>query len=1261
MADREATPGGSQGRLGRRRKAAVGALRRLAPLPRRGATAPASAEPVPQPETLAVPAPAAEQSAEPVPHPEPSAVPTPAAERSAEPVPQPDPPTIPAPAAEQSVEPTPQPEPPAIPAPAAEQSAEPAPQPEPPAIPAPGPERSLAPAPQPRRRSLAATRFLAGRLSVWLFLTLPLIVMASILAGLILTGQPLIAPARLTAWAEARASIVAEGLFGAGARVRATGGADLVLDEGLVPQVRLRGLALDLPGAADVAAVDELRVALDPGALLSGHVAPRRISLGGLRADVTRTADGAVRLGAAALAGAPSWGGGPQGVSPAVAGLRALLAAPTLAALDEAQLSGLSLRLTDADSGRQWLARDGQASLSRAGGEARAEAQAALDMVQPGEPAVAAGKLSVTLRAAETGPAVLGWASLDAVPAAAVAAQHPALGWLTLLDAPVSGAVQGGIDPSGRVAPLELMLAVGEGAIRPGGAAPAVPLSGARARLTYDPVQARLHLRDLAIDSHALRLRGWGHADAVGSDPINPEALVGQLTLTDVAADPAGVFATPARFDRGTAELRLRLDPLRLDIGQVSLTAGDERLTARGQLRATQAGWAAALDFDAGQIALDRLLALWPVGLAAKTRDWIATHITTGRLQDARGALRLAPGADPVLSLSYAFSGTEVRVVPSLPPVQDGAGYATIDANAHVLVVDRGSIAAPGRPDESVDVARTVLSVPDIRARPARAEAVLHIAASIPAALSLLDQPPFEILRKAGRSPDLAQGQARIVAHLGLPLLAKLPKEQVDYRVDGVLRGVSSDVLVPGRTLRADRLTLAADRAAGLVIAGRGTLSGVAFDARWHMGLTKAAAGRSDLSGHIDITPAGLDAFGIVLPKGMVTGEGQGRLEMTFVRGKDGPFTFSTDTRGLTMAIPQIGWTKPAGTAGKLVVEGALRPRATGLPPRIDRLSLAAPGLSAEGSLILRRKDDGGGMERLTLPKVAVADWFIGSVRLEGRAKGQPPAVAITGGRADLTRMPPRRAAPAPGGGVMPVTLDRLQVSRAFHLTGVKADLAMAGGAQGPFSGRLNGKAAVSGTLAPGPGGRAELRLSAADAGATLAAAGLFDRARGGRLDMVLTPARGAAGHYDGRILMRGLHVAGGGMLGLALQKGRAEAADTGAGIPFDSIEATFRITPQAVEITQGAAVGPRLGLSAAGLYLPGDRSLHIKGVISPIFALNPGGAASGEALFGFTYSLGGTAKAPALEVNPASILAPGVLREVFRSPAPTLDNVRLR
>ncbi|MFB2595207.1 hypothetical protein ACEYYB_10190 [Paracoccus sp. p4-l81] len=1110
-----------------------------------------------------------------------------------------------------------------------------------------------------RRRGLV-NRWTAGRLVVFLFVTLPIIVLSAVIAGLILTGQPLNVPARLTALAEERATQVMRQTLGEGVSLRAHRGADLVLEAGMVPQLRLRDIDLMGPGQGRFLRIGDLRVSLDPGRLLVGQVAPRQVVLRDVTVDLLRDRDGAVVVaghdGVAALPGGMRFGGGPQGRSPGLSALRQVLAAPTLAALRDARVEGLDLRLIDQASGQQWQARDARLSMSRRAGTAEARAEADLwelgsDVARP------AGRLTVSLAASETGPAARLQASLQDVSAPALAAQNPALGWLALVDAPVSGVLTGGVDPLGQVAPMDLTLRLGAGTIRPGGGAAPITLNRAMARLYLDPARARLSLRDLELDSRALRLKGAGHADLTGPDPISPQALVGQIRLSDVAADPQGVFATPARFDYGLADWRLRLDPLRLDIGQIALGAGEERLTAAGQLRADDQGWSGALDFRAGQISLDRLLALWPVELAGNTRQWLAENVATGLLRDARGALRLASGSEPVLSLAYAFSGAEVRLVKTLPPVQGGAGYATIQDHAHVLVVDRGAIAAPGSGDP-IDVARTVLSVPDIRARPAQAEADLRLAASIPAALELLDQPPFEVLRKAGQSPRMAAGQARLRARVSLPLLAEVPRDRIDFRVDGTLSDVTSTVLVPGKTLTADSLDLRARRGDALRIKGRGRLQGVPFQAEWWHGFAAADRGRAHLKGTIDVTPAALSAFDIDLPKGMVTGKGSGRLTIDFIKDQPGPFRFATDTTGLRMAIPQIGWTKDAGQKAELVVEGAILPRRTGLPTRIDRLAIRAPGLRAEGPMVLRRKDQGGGLERADLGAVTVGDWFNGAVRLTGRGAGRPPAVAITGGRADLTRAPLTRMTPtAPGAPPMPVRLDRLQVTRGIFLTDVTADLtAGADGSRGPFRAALNGRAPVNGQITPGPDRRASVTLGSDDAGAVLAATGIFPRATGGRLALQLDPVAGGPGRYDGRAVITGLRVAGLGALATALPGG----TDPGqGGTAFDRATARFRITPNAIEITEAAAIGPTLGISAAGLFLTHDGALHIKGVISPLFGLNPGGAASGEALIGLTYKLRGTARAPKISINPASILAPGVLRDLFRRPAPTLQNLR--
>lgn len=1110
------------------------------------------------------------------------------------------------------------------------------------------PSEPAAPAPRLWRRwPLRLVRWLLRVVGM-----LAVVAILALIAALSLLREPLALPEAVQDMVQAR---LARDL-GPDLQVEVAGGYDLLIERGLVPRLRARGLSVSGVAAAPVLRAGELRVALDPAGLLRGQLRPQRLALSDLRITLDRAGVEA--------AGGPVWSAAPRSGSdlePALAGLRALLAEPELAALQQARITGLDLDLRDPARGRGAALHGADLELRRADGMITAEAQGLLSEYLPENAAgggAPGGRIGISARLHETAPSAALAVTVEGVPAGLVAVQSPALGWLAPLEAPVSGRVEAGVDPLGQLAPMSMALEIGAGQIHPGGGARPIAVQKGAARLRYDPAERRLVLEDLALDSPALRLRADGHADLSGPDPLRPEALIGQLRLHDLRADPEGVFAAPAQFDSGQVDLRLRLDPLRIDIGQMSLSRDAERLSARGQLRAGEGGWSAALDFESGAITLDQLLALWPTSVVPLTRRWLAENVTTGTLHEARGALRLSPGAQPLIDLSYAFRGAKVRVVRGLPLVEDGAGYATIRDNAHVLVVDRGRLVPPGGYG-AVDVAGTQLSVADIRQRPAQANIALRIAAPIPAALALLDQPPFEILKKGGRDPGLAEGQGTLLARISLPFVKSPRADQVDFEVTGDLHDVVSRVLVRNKTLRASHLRLSASAEGGLRIGGKATLDGAPFEGEWVQHFGARGRGRSHLSGRIEISPESLRALKVNLPEGMLSGRGSAQLEVDLIKDQPGPFTFRSDLRGLRLAIGAIGWSKPAGVAGDLVATGHVPRRGVIAPPTIRRFDLSAPGLRAGGDLVLRAASEGGGMARATLDRVQVGDWFAGALVLSGRGRGKAPGLRITGGRMDLTRAPFRDGAPAKAqGDSYRVALDRLVVSRGIYLTGLSAQIATGGGISGEFSGRLNGRGPVRGQISPGPGGRAAVRLRSDQAGAVLAALGLPDRASGGDLDLSLLPARGKAGHYDAQVAIAGMRLRGLPTLGQALMLGKAEAvrqALNGPGLRFSAIRAALRLTPEAIEVTQASGVSPQLGISIAGLYLPGNQGLHLKGVIAP------GGVDPEGALFGFAYKLRGTASAPQVSVNPASILAPGNLREAFRRPAPTLEDVRIR
>ena len=1090
-----------------------------------------------------------------------------------------------------------------------------------------------------------------GRFGLWLLLSLLLLVAAMGFGALALTGKPL----RLPVWAVAEAEARMNKALPMGNTALSVGGIEITVGHDWVPRLRLEDLRVTRPGGAAILTLPEARVSFDPAALTRLQLRPRSLSLVGARVKLRRDAEGRfdLELGAG--------GGGPQ-----LASFAALLdaadagfALPALSHLRRIDAEGLTLTLEDARARRVWQVGDGRLTLENRDTELAMEL--GLTLASDAQtPALAPAQAVLTFITRKHSSEVRIAATVDRVAARDIAAQAPPLAWLGVLDAPISGRIFTTLDRDGRVSTLEGALTIAAGALHPTAETRPLAFDRAGLTLTYDPAAERIDLREVTVESPSLRLAASGHVYVPGVAAPGgvglPSAFLAQVRFDQVKVDPEGLFVEPVTFSEGALDLRLRLDPFRIDLGQLALVEDGRHLRARGHAAADPKGWRLALDFGLDAITHDRLLALWPVAVVPRTRQWLVENVQEGLLFDVKAALRLAPETEPRLSLGYEFADADVRFIKTLPPIRRGHGYATIEGSSYTMVLDRGQITPPK--GGVIDMAGSVFSVLDILQKPAQAEIALKTDSSLTAALSLLDEPPFNFMTKAGRSVELGEGRARIDAVLRLPLTRKVMLDAVSYQVTGRLTDVRSDVLVPGRVLTAPDLTLTATPA-GMQISGPGKLGAVPFDVTYAQGFGPAAKGKSTIEGTVELSPLTVAEFGIGLPDGAVAGTGSGQIKIALEKGAAPRLSLTSDLNRITLRLPEVGWTKPPAIAGRLEVEARLTS-----PPVVDRLEVQGPGLSASGRITLR---DGGGLDKAVFDSFTVGNWLDASVELTGQGKGRAVGVALTGGRLDLRRMPPRGGGSDASGGrgsALEVGLDRVTVSEGIALTGFRGSFSPRGGFNGTFLANVNGAAPVRGTVVPTRTGSA-VRITSADAGAVLAAAGIFENARGGALDLQLTPT-GLDGHYDGTVRATDIRVRNAPVLAELLSAvsviGILEQLN-GDGLVFAQADAGFRLTPQAIEVTRGAAVGASLGVSMAGLYGIENKRFDMQGVISPIYLLNGIGAVltrRGEGLFGFNYRLGGTADAPRVSVNPLSILTPGMFREIFRSAPPKLDPPKL-
>lgn len=1003
------------------------------------------------------------------------------------------------------------------------------------------------------------------------------------------------------------------------------------------PGLVLSGVTLSDTAGTPQASVARVEGAVAVWPLLRGEIELTGLSLSGAILSVRRDVDGRFDL---ALGGV---GAGFAAPGEIVAAVDRWVAAPALARLDRVAAHGLTLRYEDARARRGWTADGGRLRLTREDGRLRASADFALLSGRD-----AAAVLAFNAESALGSEAVALGLTFERMETADIATQSPALAWLEVLDAPISGALRASVDATGALGPLHAMLEIGEGVLQPEAAARPIPFRAAKSYFTYDPEAATLRFDEIAVESDLLSATATGQAVLHGLDTGWPTRLTAQVRLGDVTAKPGGLYEAPVTLAGAEADLSVRLDPFELRLGRLRIADPALPLNLSGRTDIGPQGWRLALDAMAEDVTPGMVTTFWPRDVAPNTRRWVANNLSEGRLTSAQAALRAMPDAEPEVSFSAAFDGMRIRFLPEMPPIEAAAGHLGLHDGRFAATVHDGR-ATPGH-GEAVDLAGTSFVIPDVRVPDAPAEVRLAAESALPAALRLVDRPPFRLLERAGRTPDIAAGHLSVAGRIGLELRPGQTPDDLDLDLTGVLRDVASARIVPGRQLTARRLDARLDGDA-LRIEGTAALDGAPVTARWTRPRAPEATGR--LRAEVRLDRAFLEGLGFSPPPGAVSGAAPATLALTMPPRGAPRFELTSELDGLALSLEALGWRLGARETGALRVAGRL-----GQPAAIERLTLEAPGLSAAGEVALGPR----GLSRARFERLRVGDWLDTAVTLRPRAEGLPPAVEIAGGTLDLRARPAASQDPSAGTGAgagapLSVALDRVTVSDGLALTDVRGELTAGAGLDGTFSARVNDAAAIGGTLLP-MGGRTAVRIRADDAGRALAASGLFENADDGALDVTLLPAD-TPGSFDGALRVTDTRMRNTPALAALLDAmsivGILDQLQ-GPGIAFSEVEARFRLTPREMILTEGAAVGPSMGVSLDGYVDLATGRMDMQGVLSPFYILNAVGSVltrKGEGLFGINFRLQGTGGDPEVSVNPLSALTPGMFREIFRRPPP--------
>ncbi|GAA6162473.1 AsmA-like C-terminal region-containing protein [Pelagimonas sp. KU-00592-HH] len=1021
----------------------------------------------------------------------------------------------------------------------------------------------------------------------------------------------------------------------------------LVVDEGWVPRIQARGITLSDPDTGGVVEVEEIETALSAGALGDMQIAPSSIRISGIYLIVRRLRDGAIDV---------AIGGAGQSVDPINRQtqvpdigrqIKAVLSRDGLRSLDSVQLDSVTLRYEDVRAGKAWTIDGGQARLKRDGDDVSLSA----NLVAVGARAYVSS-LEVTYSTRFGSDVADFGVTFEDMPSEDIASQTPALAWLDILRAPISGSLRASTDENGALGQTSIALQIGEGVVQPNDTVRPVPFEQAHTYLSYHPDTNSLILDELSIQANWLRAIAHGTAHLRDLTQGVPEEMVVQLQLDQLEVNPMLLEETPVSLDQSFADFRLQLDPFELSLGQMVLRQGGQMLLLDGQLSTGEDNWEYALNGHMTATHPEAVLNLWPEQVKPKLRTWISENVHQMNMRDINLAVRSRVAQPPSIYADFQFDDLTLRFMKALPVIKGGAGYAMFKDNQFRVGAERGIVTADEGGD--VDVTGTGFTILDTRQKIAPAHVQAKAQGDITAALSLLNRPPLSIMDKVKLPVGLAKGHVKAEGDIKLRLKKKVPIEEVHF----VAKATSSDIrtshFIKDKEIRGQVESVITNDL--LTISGTGVVGALPVSATFKTGIGRGKGATSELVGISELSKRAIDEFNIGLPEGALTGQGTADFRIDFARGTPPKLSLSSDVSGVRLALAPIGWSKPKEKSGELEVDVTLT-----TPAKVDRLSFSASGLDAKGSVTL---SDAGGLQLASFEELSIGNWFQGQAELRGRGKGKSPEVVITGGVADVRGLPTGGGRSSGGQAAGPISarLDRVQVSENLFLSGVRAEFVQSGGLRGAFSGNLNGIAPVNGQVLPHENGRSAFRIFSERAGQVIDALGFAKAAPQGTMDVSLVPHE-RKGTYDGTVAANGVKVQGAPALAELINAisivGLLDQLN-GPGITFSELSGQFRLTPRQIIVTQSSAVGPSMGVSMDGAYDMTTKQMDFQGAISPIYFVNAIGrviSKKGEGLIAFNYRLQGQPDALRVSVNPLSALTPGFFREIFRRPPPKLKD----
>ena len=831
---------------------------------------------------------------------------------------------------------------------------------------------------------------------------------------------------------------------------------------------------------------------------------------------------------------------------------------------------------------------------------------------------------------------------LNDFPAQDIADFSPEFAWLSVLEAPISGALRGSLSKDGKLNPINTTLQIGSGLLKPSNDIKAIAFNAARTYFSYAPGSGEISFDEIFIDSKDLKATADGFLIIENIEDV-PETFVAQLNFTDLQIEGFGLLNNRISSNSASTTVRVQLDPFDLEIAQLYVYDQNSELVTHtdGFVSVKDDNWVVSLETRSSSANLEKVFYFWPEKHKPKVRKWVEDHFEDSKLSDISMQTDLKSGIAPKISWSFAFFETSFTPLKGLPLVEQASGHFVSKDYATSVILEEGIIFDDI--GKAIDVGGSSFFIKDSRIKPSPAKILISADGALSSMSKVLNKKPLNLLDKVQQPVNFGDAQVSGTARLEILLKSNLTSDEILYEVNGTAEKFSSNVINSDFDISNGTLDFFADKK-GLKIGGNVKVNNLPVQAQFSGSMAKGEAKFLEID--LNLSEQALELLPVGMPEIKISGSAPAKISLKFRKSNKVEFELTSDLKGVELSYLPIGWIKDINSEAELNVSGTL-----GDGFVLDDISLNSSELVLVGSA-LRNTDE---IFVLNFEKLALRDVF--DLQLLIKKDG---SLDITGGKLNmqeflklpLVKKSSKKSSP------ISIYLDELKLYEKQIITRFTAALKSSG--KGKFSGSLNDLASFNGNIERIDSGYS-IVANSNNAGSFIRALGAARAADGGSAQLNLRQLKDTPG-LKGNLKIKNIR--------LRNMPALLELLDAisivglidqlqGPGLVLNEIEADFVNLPDQIKFEQASAFGPSIGISLEGYYAKATNNLNMQGVLSPLYVVNAIGSIftrKGEGLLGFNYRLKGNADRPEVLVNPLSIFSPAIFREIFRRPVPNLE-----